>query len=256
LSITVNSSGTLTCPLPLGGSESLLSAGTYAAQFNGWNDTKGMFQATASFTSDGAGNIPNGVADSNGIGQTPQNLTMTAGCYNLGSDHRGKMIWNFGASNTVTFSFVMRADGKNGDLIEFDDTTGTSKTRGSGSIRRQDTTLFLASTLSGPWAFGDRGVKGDGTRAGSLGAFTLDGVSALSAGKVDYSEPNVSFTGLSATGSFTAPDATHGRGTLTIAIANVPGIGTLTLHFAYYITRGAGGTQPSSIYNPRTRRTR
>ena len=244
-SITINSSGTLTCPLTLGGSESFLSAGTYAAQFNGWNDTKGMFQATASFTSDGAGNIPNGVADSNGVGSTPQNLTMTAGCYNLNSNHRGKMIWNFGAGNTVTFSFVMRADGKNGDLIEFDDTTGTSKTRGSGSIRLQDTTLFVASTLSGPWAFGDRGVKGDGTRAGSLGAFTLGGASGtLTGGAVDYSEPNVSFTGLSATGSFTAPDATHGRGTVTLVIANVPTIGTLTLHFAYYITRGGGGTQP------------
>jgi len=244
-SITISSSGTLTCPLPLSGSESLLSAATYAAQFNGWNDTKGMFQATASFTSDGAGSIPNGVVDSNGVGSTPQNLIMTAGCYNLGSDHRGKMIWNLGAGNTVTFSFVMRADGKNGDLIEFDDTTGTSKTRGSGSIRLQDTTLFVATTLSGPWAFGDRGVKGDGTRAGSLGAFTLGGASlTLTGGAVDYSEPGTSFTGLTATGSFTAPDATHGRGTLTIAIANVPGIGTLTLHFAYYITRGAGGAQP------------
>jgi len=171
--LTVSSSGTLTCPLAPGGSESFLSAGTYAAQFNGWNDTKGMFQATASFETDGGGLIRGGkggsagVADSNGVGQTPQNLTMTAGCYNLGSDHRGKMIWNFGASNTVTFSFVMRADGKNGDLIEFDDTTGTSKTRGSGTIRLQDTTLFSAATLNGAFAFGVRGSKGDGGRARS-----------------------------------------------------------------------------------------
>src|SRR5882672_1239241 len=202
-----------------------------------------MFQATASFSSDGAGNIPNGVADSNGVGQTPQNLTMTSGCYNLGSDHRGKMIWNFGPGNTVTFSFVMRADGKNGDLIEFDDTTGTSKTRGSGSIRLQDTTLFVASTLSGPWAFGVRGSDSGGGRVGSLGAFTLNGVSTLSGGAVDHSEAGTSLTGLTATGSFTAPDATHGRGTLTIIVV-VPGTGNLTLHFAYYITRGGGGTQP------------
>jgi len=203
-----------------------------------------MFQATASFSSDGAGNIPNGVADSNGVGQTPQNLTMTSGCYNLGSDHRGKMIWNFGPGNTVTFSFVMRADGKNGDLIEFDDTTGTSKTRGSGSIRLQDTTLFSAATLNGTFAFGVRGSKGDGGRAGALGVFSLDGVNTLSNGVVDYSESAASFRGLAATGSFTAPDTTFGRGTLTITIQSVPGIGNLTLHFAYYITRGGSGTQP------------
>jgi len=244
LSITVSSSGTLTCPLTLGGSESLLSAGTYAAQFNGWNDTKGMFQATASFSSDGAGNIPNGVADSNGVGQTPKNLIMTAGCYNLGSDHRGKMIWNFGAGNTVTFSFVMRADGKNGDLIEFDDTTGTSKTRGSGSIRLQDTALFLPSTLNGAFAFGVRGSDSLGGRVGSLGSFTLNGSTlTLSGGAVDHSEAGTSLTDLTASGSFTAPDPTHGRGTLTIIVV-VPGTGNLTLHFAYYITRGAGGTQP------------
>src|SRR5882672_1721098 len=244
-SITINSSGTLTCPLTPGGSESFLSAGTYAAQFNGWNDTKGMFQATASFTSDGAGNIPNGVADSNGVGSTPQNLIMTAGCYNLGSDHRGKMIWNFGAGNTVTFSFVMRADGKNGNLIEFDDANPatTPGSRGSGSIRLQDTTLFVATTLSGPWAFGVRGSDSGGGRVGSLGAFTLNGVSTLSGGAVDHSEAGTSLTGLTATGSFTAPDATHGRGTLTIIVV-VPGTANLTLHFAYYITRGGGGTQP------------
>jgi len=241
--VTITASST-SCPLTLGGQESLLS-GTYAVLFNGWSDAGNPGQAAASFTADGAGNIPNGVADSSAVGSAPLvNQAMTAGCYSIGSDHRGKMIWNFGSSRTVTFSFVMRADGKNGDLIEFDDTTGTTGGRGSGSIRKQDTTLFVASTLTSAWAFGVRGSKGDGTRAGSLGAFSLDGVSTLSGGAVDYSEPTISFTGLAASGSFTAPDATHGRGTLTIIIASVPGIGNLTLHFAYYITRGGGGTQP------------
>ncbi len=237
--------GALTCPLTLGGQENLLN-GTYAGLFNGWDDTKGMFQATASVTANGAGTITGGVADSNGVGQTPSiNQTITNGCYTIGTGGRGKMIWNFGGGGgSVTFSFVMRADGKNGNLIEFDDTTGTTGGRGSGSIRLQDTTLFLASTLNGAFAFGVRGEKSDGTRVGSLGAFSLNGVNTLSGGAVDYSEPNTSFTGLAATGSFTAPDATHGRGTLTITIASVPVIGNLTLHFAYYITRGGSGTLP------------
>ncbi len=244
LSITVTSSSA-SCPLTLGGAESLLT-GTYAMQFNGWNDTKGMFQATASVIANGTGTITGGVADSNGVGQTPSiNQTITSGCYTIATGGRGKMIWNFSGGGSVTFSIVMRADGKNGNLIEFDDTTGTTGTRGSGNIRLQDSTLFLASTLSSSWGFGVRGAKGDGARAGTLGVFTLGGASGtLTSGAVDYSELGISFTGLAATGTFTAPDATHGRGTLTIVTTAVPVIGTLTQHFAYYITRGAAGTQP------------
>lgn len=214
--------------------------------FNGWKDTTGMFQAAASFTANGTGGITGGVADSNGVSQVPSiNQTIASGCYSIGTNGRGKMIWTFsGGGGSVTFSFAMRADGKNGNLIEFDDTTGASGTRGSGSIRLQDTALFAASTLTSSWAFGIRGSDGGGTRTGSLGAFTLNGVSALTAGAVDYSQPGTSFTGLTATGSFTAPDATHGRGTLTITIQSVPVIGNLTEHFTYYITRGNGGTMP------------
>jgi hypothetical protein len=242
--LTVSASSTA-CPLPLGGQEGLLN-GTYAILANGWNDGLGMGQEAASIIANGTGTITGGVVDTNGVGVTPKvNVTITGGCYTIGTGGRGKMIFNpMGSGNTVILSFVMRADGKNGELIEFDDTTGTTGGRRSGSIRRQNSTLFVASTLSGSWAFGDRGSKGDGARAGSLGVFTLDGVSTLSAGAVDYSENSVSFTGLAATGSFTAPDATHGRGTVTLVITGVPTIGTLTLHFAYYITRGDNGAQP------------
>jgi hypothetical protein len=204
-----------------------------------------MFQAAASIIANGTGGITGGVDDSNGIGVTPKvNQTISSGCYAIGTGGRGKMIWTFSGGHSIGFSFVMRADGKNGDLIEFDDSTGTTGGRGSGSIRRQDPTLFLTSTLASSWAFGVRGEKSDGTRVGSLGAFSLDGVSALSGGAVDYSEPNTSFTALAGTGSFTAPDTTHGRGTLTLVVHSVPTIGDLTLHFAYYITRGGGGSQP------------
>ena len=240
--VTITTTTGTTCPLPLGGQESLLT-GTYAILFNGWNDGVGMFQAAASIIANGTGGITGGVDDSNGIGLTPKvNQTITSGCYMIATGGRGKMIWTFSGGHSIGFSIVMRADGKNGDLIEFDDPPSGS--RGSGTIRKQDTTLFVASTLNGPFAFGVRGEKADNTRAGSLGAFTLDGVSTLSGGAVDYSEPGTSFTGLAATGTFTAPDATHGRGTLTIVIQSVPTIGNLTLHFAYYITRGASGTQP------------
>jgi len=244
-SFTITGSSTLTCPLTLGGQESLLS-GTYALLADGWNDGLGMGQEAASIIANGIGGITGGVVDSNGVGTTPKvNVTITSGCYTIGVGGRGKIIFNLsGSGNTLILSIVMRADGKNGDFIEFDDTTGTTGGRRSGTIRKQDTTLFVASTLSGAWAFGVRGSKADGSRAGSLGAFSLDGVSTLSGGATDYSEPNISFTNLAATGSFTAPDATHGRGTLTLTIMSVPTIGNLTIHFAYYITRGAGGTQP------------
>jgi len=219
--------------------------------FNGWNDGLGKFQAAASVIANGTGTITGGVADSNGIGLTPKvNTTITSGCYTIGAGGRGKMIWNLsGVGNTVTFSIVMRADGKNGNLIEFDDTTGTTGGRGSGTIRKQDPTVFVPSTLSGTFAFGVGGSKADGSRAGSLGAFSLDGVNTLSGGAVDYSEPTISFTGLAANGSFTAPDATHGRGTLTLTIMNVPTIGNLTIHFAYYITRVSGGGTVPPIIN-------
>jgi hypothetical protein len=237
--VTITSVALPTCPLAAGGNEALLS-GTYAILFNGWNDPTAMSQAAASFTANGSGTISSVVADPNGVGQTNSTQTGT-GCYSVGSDRRGTMIFNFPGPNGggVVFAIAVRSNGNGGRVIEFDDTTGNSGGRGSGQFKKQTPAAFLASTLSGNFGVGVRGGDASNNRSGVGAVFTGDGVSTISNGLADIefassSGPTTFIPNAPVTGTFTAPDATHGRGTVTLSVT-VPGLGVLTLHFAYYV---------------------
>jgi hypothetical protein len=249
--VTITSSVALTCPLPKGGNEALMNGNTYAARFTGWDDTKGPFNAVASFTAglngDGTGNIAaGGVVDSNGTGanQTNPDQGITGGCYSVGADFRGTMIWTFSGGDSVAFAISVRSDGHKGKMIEFDDPNPnpptSGKSRGSGEFRKQDTTAFSASTLSGAFAFGIIGwTPGSGggiSREGVIGVLTFDGISMITSGAADFSAKGTSLANLGVTGSFTAPDTTHGRGTMTLMITGSP-LGTITETFAYYIEK-------------------
>ncbi len=204
-----------------------------------------MFNAVASFITDGMGGITGGVADSNGVavGQTPKvNQAFPGGCYQIGTDLRGIMIFNFGGTNTVTFAIAVRADGAKGKLIEFDEASGaTSGTRGSGEFRLQNKTAFVASTLNGPFAFAIAGDDANQNRVGVIGVATFNSTALTLSGSIDVSVSGASQANIPVTGSFTAPDTIHGRGTLTLMftvfIGSPPVATPVTETFAYYIVK-------------------
>src|SRR5579871_1751761 len=132
-SLTINPA--ISCPMTALGNENLLK-GTYVGLFNAFADANGAAQAAAVFVAGGSnGLITNGEVDfgavlnydtTSGTYQTPaaaqhQTISSTGSCFQLGSDNRGLMIWNFGGGNTATFAFSIRNDGALGRFIEFDD---------------------------------------------------------------------------------------------------------------------------------------
>jgi uncharacterized repeat protein (TIGR01451 family) len=253
-STVIMPSGPPTCPLPRLGKESLLNA-TYSALFNGWQDSPvGPAQAAAAFAANGTtATINSGETDfgSVGVGVTqvaPVKKTFT-GCFNLGTDERGLMIWNFTGGGSVTFAIAVRADGTLGQFIEFDDENpGTTPgTRGSGYFEKQ----VPITATNAPVAFGLSGhsINGGGNdyrRSGTIGVIgnIVLGSATPVNGTADVAFTNdgtgtqVNVDDQALTAAFSAPDSL-GRGTATISFANFAGLcGTppcpLTLHYAYY----------------------
>lgn len=220
-----------------GTSYSLQANTPYAFVFSGF-DADGPVTLSGSFTADASGNL-SGVEDiirSSGA-QLAQPLTSGSSILfdvtNNSGDvqtYRGCLTLNTSSSTThfsvapttaiPNASTVSFTDGR---ILEFDDTTGTG-TRGAGSFRVQDSTVF-AMPLAGPFAFRFSGWDA------STNHFAMAGTVTAQAG---------SFTSVSADvndgGSFSGP--LTGGGTIGAADSN--GRGTATL--------SAGATNYDLIY--------
>ena len=254
---------TFTCAtLPSLGHESLLNGG-YVLSFDGFSDLQGSpsgsapFQITGVFKANGAGVITGGEADNGGVYSTSGLTlgTITSGCYNLGADQRGYMIWNTSGGGSMTLAISVRADGTLGHAIEFDDfNPGTNPgLRGEGTFKKQTLATFSASNFTGNYAFGLTGANNDSNgatanyqRIGVVGvlngggsALTINNL-VIDVSQVDGSTStvaNIDDVPEAATGSgFTAPDS-MGRGTVTIAVssAQLGCGGNCTVTFSYYM---------------------
>ncbi len=198
--------------------------GHYAFLFNGFDDSSGMQVATAgSFTADGFGNIASGIEDINQPSGIHASVTFT-GTYVIGVDNRGTTTFTNSLGGKMTYAFAVGSLNSSGvatkaRLIEFDDTTGTSGTRGSGVMRLQDTTAFSQSSITGPYAFGFIGQAASGKRRAVAGVFTADGAGNITGGTEDVNDTGTVTNGLSFTGIYTAPSSTNGRATVTLTSA-------------------------------------
>jgi len=239
------------CPLAPLGNESLLS-GTYIASLNGWEDGEGPLETAGAFVASSAGGVTGGELDSGAVvvgaaQSAPSMKTIGGGCYQLGSDHRGIMIWNLsGGAESVIFAFSLGAGGQSGHIIEFDDPNpGTSPgKRSAGTFFSQTGGSFTLASLSGPFAFYTKGAapnvsNTDYLREGTVGRFDISTTGVVTNGTMNLA--SATGTGAQAnidnqifTGSLTAPDPL-GRGTATFTYANFNGTGPLALNFAYYI---------------------
>jgi hypothetical protein len=210
LSITINAAGV---------NNSLLN-GNYAFLFHGWDPT-GLFTAAGEFVADGTGNIKSGLIDTNDPFMAVSD-TITGGSYSIGSNNLGTMILSFGTpisngATSATFAFAINANGNTARFIEFDDVIGTA-TRGSGVIRKQDTTAFSTASIKGGYAFGFTGIDSTNNRLGLAGTFQADGAGNFTSGAVDGDAAGTLLTDVAFTATYSV--ASTGRGTVTL---NIPG---------------------------------
>ncbi len=222
LSITVNSAGP---------NDSLLN-GSYAFQFTGW-DADGSMAMAGSFAANGAGGIIAGAVDVARLNTRNTNVALTGGSFTIGADRRGTLTLN-STLGAWTFKLAINSAGTQARFIQFD----ASGTRGSGVIKKQDTTAFTIASIAGDYAFGIAGYTDPASRTASAGSLTHNGSGSVTSGLLDASVSAASTGQISITGGTVgAPSATTGRGTLAInaAIPGLPG----TLNFASYIVSGS-----------------
>ena len=220
---------TIGTTLTVGTNNSQLS-GPYAFLVNGFGfgSNSGAvygFAELGSLSANGAGaltgtayiNVPTGV----------QTAVAVTGSYTLGSDGRGLMVLTSG-SNTNIYSIaagpLSSGIAQSLSIAEFDNSNGASgSNNASGIAKLQTSSAFAASTINGTFAFGLSGESPCSTCVApaplygpvvAVGLFTANGVSTISSGQQDAAAYGVNYTGVTLTGSFTAPSTTTGVGAL------------------------------------------
>lgn len=190
--------------------------GSFAFLFQGFLGS-GMTATIGSFTADGNGNLTNGLRDVNTVGGSPVAKQSFTGTYQLHGDNRGTMTFA-SLPGSPSFRFAINDGGDKGTMVEID-STGTT---GGGMFRKQTATDFIASKVTGDYAWGFYGSDISGVRMAAVGRMHADGVATLSAGDMDTSDGvRTSFTG-----SFVFSSATgspNGRGTMTIVVPGTEG---------------------------------
>ena len=197
--------------------------GNYAFSFFGYQNGAQVLQA-GSFTADGAGNITNGLMDSNGISGVHTSLSFT-GTYALDSTNIGPMTLTIPALGTFTYQLAVPASG----TIRFIQ-NGTAGNQGSGVIRKNSsTTAITLSQLAGFWSFGATGSDAAAARYASAGTFQASSTGAWSNIEIDANDNGSTSHGTAFTGAFSAIDAVTGRGTATLTAT-----GGATTNYSFY----------------------
>jgi hypothetical protein len=209
--------------------------GNYAFTFDGLTGNSSgsvVFAAVGRFTADGAGNVTNGVLDTNGIGAgavlTAQSFT---GTYAIGADNRGAMTLDMGVGGSAKLAFAMMANG-NAKFIEFDAAGGTG-TIGSGTMEKVDPTAYSTAGIVGDYAFGVAGLDASDNRAALVGRLTSDGTGNFSNGAADINYSGAVNSVIFTNANYTVSDTTSGRGSiqLTTSVGGAP----QNFNFAFYI---------------------
>jgi hypothetical protein len=196
--------------------------GNYVFSFSGFHNGQPIVQA-GSFTADGAGNITNGLLDSNSIGSALPLLKFT-GTYSVGATNTGPMTLNITTLGTFTYQIAVPASG----AIRFIQ-NGQAGGQGTGVIRKvlSPSKLTLAN-LAAFWSYGATGADAASARYATVGTFQADNKGGWSNLESDAND-NGSFThDTSSTGQFAFIDPVTQRGT---AIKTVNGV---TTNYAFY----------------------
>ena len=213
-------SGSITITVtPTAANNNATLSGQYAFLVSGFDDATGdRFAYIGSFTANGSGTITTGIEDQN-LPSSVNTAIAIQGSYTVGTDNRGTMTLGTPGAVSIKFAFSLGAFNSGVatklDVIEFDDSNGTSGRRGSGVAYLQNAAAFSTASITGPYAFQFIGQDSTaGTRLVDIGSFTATGGTTVT-GSFD-SNDNGSFTPGSSnafTASLTsgAATATNGR---------------------------------------------
>ena len=208
--------------------------GDYAFTFNGMTTGGGggstPFAAVGRFTSDGAGNLTNGVLDTNGVG-LPEKLIDQAfiGTYSIGADNRGVMNLNIPGGGKLAFVIMSNGTAK---FVEID-ASGGNGTVGSGSMERADTNAYSTGKIVGDYAFGVAGFDLSNNRTAIAGRMTANGAGTFTSGAADANQSGM-FTTLNVLASnYLVTDTSSGRGMLSLPplVGGIP----QNLNFVFYV---------------------
>jgi hypothetical protein len=211
--------GTASAPLsivisPGGGGNPGALSGHYAFYLNGFNSSS-QWTLAGSFISDGNSHITSGVVDGNSVTGQPFNTTVS-GTYFIAANGLNTITLQGQSFGPVTFAFVLDASA-NGRIIEYDDTTGQGS-RGSGALRKANSSAFSLSALNGSWVYGGSGANYAGVRTVCASEFTLT-AGNLTNGTTDCNEGGTYETA-PFTGTMSAVDPQTGRMTSTIYVGH------------------------------------
>jgi len=157
------------------------------------------------------------------------------GSYSIdASDNRGTLTLT-GNNVTRHFAIALGQLAANvaavADGIETDDTNGTTGQRGHIQLELQTPADFLASNITGGYAFALGGVSGTGSGSNRQvlgGTLTADGVGAWN-GRGDFNRlGSASLPDNGLAGTFGTPDVTRGRATASITYTGQTYTGTFT----------------------------
>ncbi len=200
-------------------------AGQYAFAFSGESGSVPV-AAVGSISLDGSGNITGGAEDIANAGVT--STTITGGTYHLGTDGRGTATIQT-SSGSSTWQFVVESHNR-----LFAVTTDTTSGTMVGALDLQDPTQFSAAAITGSYALllTSPVTSASGSAIAQIGAVTADGAGNLPSGLQDVNTSGGPQASLAVTGTYVAPTATTGRGTLTLSSS----FGAQT--FTYYMVDG------------------
>ena len=184
--------------------------GNYAFYLNGFNSA-GAWTLAGSFIADGNGNITSGIVDTNSVAGTPLTTTIT-GTYAVATNGLNTITIRGQSWGPMTLAFVLDSTG-NGRMIEYDDTTGQGS-RGSGVLRKANSSAFTVAGLTGNWAFGLSGTGPFGERFVDVGAFTI-ATQDISNGSCDTNDGG-NYQSCTFTGTLSTVDPHTGRATVSI----------------------------------------
>jgi hypothetical protein len=246
LAVTVkdssNSSSTasVTYTLPVvaqpNGANNKLLKGTYVCKEDGFNDSDGSrWTSLGSFQANGAaGTITSGKWDMNGRSFTSEMSGTQTGAYSIGPDNNGLMTLNSietsGGSGTHSsqLALALNNTGSATTATEFRVALIDSQDEGmhgSGVCYQANTSVFGTDVFTGKsFVFKLDGEDGGGNPKAGLGRFVTSGGS-ITGGVIDEAKiTNSSATESALTGgSYTVPDATNGRSTLTFTASGTNG---------------------------------
>ncbi|MBZ5521830.1 MAG: hypothetical protein LAP21_06275 [Acidobacteriia bacterium] len=206
-------------PPPAGPFSNATFNGTYAIAFSGTN-TGGFFSLVGSVQANGNGQVTGGVVDVNTASGVLTSQSVT-GTYTVRANGQALALLTTPSGN-FNIAFVM-ISAQRALVIRFDNSATAS-----GTIDRQDTTAFTATTLQGTFAFNISGVDASGLAMGSAGNFTGIGGGTIPSGVQDFNDNGTINTNLALSGAY-ALGAANGRGTVALSTS----LGTL--NFVFYV---------------------